>query len=290
MFRAKLKIRTPKMIITYGGSVCEDKILAIAHEFGVKTVVLLQNFSYFSLIYFKHADLVIVPSVYSQMVYRERLGLASIAIPPLIDEEPVRKCLPYSFSSRRYVLLVNPSPNKGVVWFAGISREMRRTRPYIRFLVVEGSFGTSLISNPAWGLPALGTIDYGSNTRFPEDFYALARVIIIPSFFDESFARVVAEAMFSGTPVIASDRGALPETVGDAGQIFSVPSNYTPNSFDLPTSEEVAPWTNSIEYLWDREDVCLEWSRKGLVRANAKWRKKIVLKQYENAFWYLIRK
>ena len=290
VFRAKLKVHAPDVIITYGGAVCGDKILAIAREFGVKTVVLLQNFSYFSLEYFKHADLVIVPSAYSQMVYRKRLGLSSIAISPLIDEEPFEQCLPYSFSSRPYVLFVNPSPNKGVAWFAGISREMRRERPDIHFLVVEGSSGASLLCNPEWDLPAQGTIFYASNTRFPENFYAQARLIIVPSFFDESFARVVAEAMFSGTPVIASDRGALPETVGDAGQTLSIPSKYTPHHFNLPTSEEVAPWTNSIEYLWDHEDVCLEWSRKGFERANSKWRKEIVLNQYINAFLDLIRK
>jgi glycosyltransferase involved in cell wall biosynthesis len=47
----------------------------------------------------------------------------------------------------------------------------------------------------------------------------LAHAVIVPSVWDEPFGRVVIEAMAEGTPVIASDRGALPELLGESGGI-----------------------------------------------------------------------
>jgi glycosyltransferase involved in cell wall biosynthesis len=44
---------------------------------------------------------------------------------------------------------------------------------------------------------------------------------VLPSF-DEGFGLPALEAMACGTPVIVSDGGALPETVGDAAMIFSI--------------------------------------------------------------------
>jgi glycosyltransferase involved in cell wall biosynthesis len=50
--------------------------------------------------------------------------------------------------------------------------------------------------------------------------FAGATALILPSFF-EGFGLPVLEAMTVGVPVIASDRGALPEVLGDAGLLVS---------------------------------------------------------------------
>lgn len=50
--------------------------------------------------------------------------------------------------------------------------------------------------------------------------YAGATALILPSFL-EGFGLPVLEAMTVGVPVIASDRGALPEVLGDAGLLVS---------------------------------------------------------------------
>lgn len=48
-----------------------------------------------------------------------------------------------------------------------------------------------------------------------------AAVVVVPSVWDEPFGRVVVEAFAVATPVVVSDRGALPELVGDgAGAVF----------------------------------------------------------------------
>ena len=45
--------------------------------------------------------------------------------------------------------------------------------------------------------------------------------------------------MAAGVPVVASNRGALPETVGDAGLILDIPQCYQPQTTLLPSAEEV---------------------------------------------------
>jgi glycosyltransferase involved in cell wall biosynthesis len=52
-----------------------------------------------------------------------------------------------------------------------------------------------------------------------ERLYAGARALILPSF-DEGFGVPALEAMAAGVPVIASNRGALPEVIGQAGTLL----------------------------------------------------------------------
>lgn len=53
-------------------------------------------------------------------------------------------------------------------------------------------------------------------TEERERVYAGARVVVIPSL-DEGFGLPALEAMSAGIPVVASNRGSLPEVLGDAG-------------------------------------------------------------------------
>lgn len=52
-----------------------------------------------------------------------------------------------------------------------------------------------------------------------ERIYAGARVLVLPSL-DEGFGLPVLEAMSAGVPVVASNRGSLPEVVGSAGTLI----------------------------------------------------------------------
>ena len=101
----------------------------------------------------------------------------------------------------------------------------------------------------------------------PREFYAVTRLLLMPSLWNESFGLVAAEAMINGIPVLASSRGALPETIGDAGFLFDIPAKYTPETHDLPTAEEVEPWVETIIRLWDDATEYERWSRAARERA-----------------------
>jgi glycosyltransferase involved in cell wall biosynthesis len=53
-----------------------------------------------------------------------------------------------------------------------------------------------------------------------ERLYREASMLVLPSF-NEGFGMPALEAMTIGVPVVVSDRGALPEVVGDAGSLVN---------------------------------------------------------------------
>ena len=84
--------------------------------------------------------------------------------------------------------------------------------------------------------------------------YNGAAFLVFPSLY-EGFGLPAVEAMACGTPVIVSDRGALPEVVGDAGVI-------------LPAEDE-SRWTEAMEALLEDPEARERMRRKGLERAAA---------------------
>jgi len=78
--------------------------------------------------------------------------------------------------------------------------------------------------------------------------YANATLFVLPSQ-DEGFGLPALEAMASGTPVIVSDGGALPEVVGDSGLIFNLECHETEleplshgNTENKKLRDSVSPW------------------------------------------------
>jgi glycosyltransferase involved in cell wall biosynthesis len=51
----------------------------------------------------------------------------------------------------------------------------------------------------------------------PAEFNSSVRVVVVPSLWGEPFSRAVIEAFSYGRPVVASNRGGLPDTVGNTG-------------------------------------------------------------------------
>ena len=66
------------------------------------------------------------------------------------------------------------------------------------------------------------------NTPRPSEFFRKTKVLLAPSLWNESFFLVAAEPMTNGIPVLASNRGALPDTMGDGGFLLDIPVWYTP--------------------------------------------------------------
>ena len=68
--------------------------------------------------------------------------------------------------------------------------------------------------------------------------YRETRILLVPSQWeDETWGRVVTEAQFSGIPVVASDRGGLPESTGPGGIV-------------LPHDAPASAWAGAVTALW----------------------------------------
>ena len=113
-----------------------------------------------------------------------------------------------------------------------------------------------------------------ANTPAPRLFWGVTRVCVMPSLWRESQPLVAIEAMANGIPVIGSDRGGIPESLGKAGVVLSLPERLTPTSRVLPTPEEVSPWVEAVIKLWDDEPHYAEQCRLALsesLRWAPKW-------------------
>jgi glycosyltransferase involved in cell wall biosynthesis len=269
----------PQILLTYGGRQTNCELMKRARRRGIPVVFHLHNLAYTGLDPFADASAVLVPSEFSRRTYAERLGLECTAIPLPLNHERIVADDP----DPRYLTFINPQPAKGLAFFARIAYELARSRPDIPLLVVESRQEVDSLDSVALDLSALTNLHKMANTQDPRDFYRVSRAILMPSLWQETFGRVAAEGLANGLPVLASDRGALPETLGNAGFVFHVPERYTPDSKEVPTREEVTPWLTTIERLWDDRD--WEIGQKAKAKRSAyRWDNERLAEEYTNYF------
>jgi glycosyltransferase involved in cell wall biosynthesis len=149
--------------------------------------------------------------------------------------------------------------------------------------VVEGRGTEETLAACGIDLRVHGNVFLMAHTPDPRRFWRVTRLCIMPSLALEAQGLVAVEAMINGIPVIASDRGALPETLGAAGVVLPLPERLTPVTRELPTPEEVAPWVEAIIRLWDDSGWYAEQSRRALAEAQ-RWTPEVLEPQYVQFF------
>lgn len=136
-------------------------------------------------------------------------GIECSVIPPIVRAENYRAA-----HTGDRVLFVNPTPIKGVE----IVLALAAACPELPFLIYE-----SWNLAPDWRdfcmarAHALGNIQWQRPTLDMRTAYAQAKMLLMPSIWEESFGRTVIEAQLNGLPVLASHRGALPVLVDRGG-------------------------------------------------------------------------
>jgi len=141
---------------------------------------------------------------------------ATAVIPPPIDPRD------YRVNARGdSVLVVNPHPMKGGHRVVEIARAL----PWRRFIVAGGweNAGTDHAETEVErALSRLENVERIPHVSDMRTVFRRSRCLLMPSVVEEAFGRTAAEAQIAGLPVLASDRGALPETVGSGGVTLSL--------------------------------------------------------------------
>ncbi len=269
----------PDVIVGYGGNWLAREMFARAKARKLATVFNLHNFSYFTPEPFADVDVIRVPSRFAAEHYQRAIGLQCTVLPNLFDFDRVH----VERHEPKYVTFVNPSPEKGVYAFARIAEELGRRRPDIPLLVVEARGDEATLANCGLDLRRHGNVNLMAHTSDPRRFWRWTRLCLLPSLWWENQPRVAVEAMINGIPVVGSDRGGIPETLGQAGVVLPLPDRLTPRTKIVPTAEEVAPWIEAILRLWDDVDYCQDQRRLGLAEAH-RWSPEVLEPQYERFF------
>ena len=271
----------PDIVLSYGGHPVVSESLRRARASGAVTVFTLRNHGYDDRRYYEHVDHVFTTSPWLSEQYRRRIGLVSEGIPSPIDWSEVLA----PAQERRFVTFVNPSAHKGAGVFARIADMLGSSRPDIPILVVQSA-------SSAGSLNAIPGIDFGKYPQIlaapplprPADFFALTKLLLVPSLFEEPFGRVSAEAMVNGIPPLVSDRGGLPETVAGAGRVLPVPRRLSGKSLEVPEAEEVRPWFEAVCELWDDAEKYAAESRRARETAERLYSEPALRKRYLDYF------
>jgi hypothetical protein len=229
---AVARFRPDVAVVQTAGSA---RLAAALRALGVPVVVYLRNVEFEE----NGGDVSAIPgaryianSGFTAAAYGRRYGLRCTVIPPTIDADAYR-----SDGPRDCATLINIHPVKGYA----IVRDMARACPEIPFLFVEGwALDEEALRQALAEIEALPNATFLPRTRDMRAVYGRTRVLLAPSQWEEAWGRVASEAHCSGIPVIGSDRGGLPQSIGPGGLI-------------LPHNAHVADWVAALRSVWTDE-------------------------------------
>jgi len=269
----------PDVVLSFGGDSLAAGARRLARTGGVASVFALHNFSYRDNASFTDTDAIIAPSRFAAAYYSKILRRECRALSNLVDLARVRA----DRRDPRYVTFVNPSYEKGVYAFARIADELGRKRPDIPLLVVESRGTERTLVDCGIDLRDHGNVSMMGHTPDPRQFWGVTKIALVPSLCWETQSLVAVEAMINGIPVIGSERGAIPETVGDAGLILGLPPRLTQATRELHTADEVRHWIKAIIGLWDDAAWYGEMSSRALAESK-RWLPEVLEAQHVEFF------
>jgi glycosyltransferase involved in cell wall biosynthesis len=169
-------------------------------------------------------------SLYTAARLRARLGIEAPVLRPLVC--PARYRVE---SERTRVLFVNPHPFKGLE----VALHLAVRRPEVGFDFLE-SWRAGRGPARRWRAQLAGARNLAWHAALPDvrPLLARARLVLVPSRWEETWGRIVSEAQISGIPALAARRGGLPESVGEGGLL-------------VDADADLAGWERAFERLWD---------------------------------------
>jgi glycosyltransferase involved in cell wall biosynthesis len=164
--------------------------------------------------------------------FAEAFGIVPLSIPPLVRPERYQV-----EPTRNNVTFVCPFPEKGVDIALGLAAR----RPDIPFVFVESwqlhPLRRIILNRRTWAAP---NITHRRPTDDMRSVYRDAKLVLVPSRSPEAWGRVVSEAQLSGIPILASNYGGLPESVGRGGIL-------------IDPAASLEQWERALARMWDDE-------------------------------------
>lgn len=144
---------------------------------------------------------------------QESAGVPAEVLYPLVPREDYQVATDPDAS----ILMINPDPDKGFETFLGIASLL----PEERFLVVESWPLNEDLPAVRAALERLPNVRFLPRVADVRQIYRQGWLLLVPSKLEEAAGRVVLEAQWSGTPALVSERGGLPEMVGEGGLVIA---------------------------------------------------------------------
>ena len=180
--------------------------------------------------------------------YKDLFGTDSIVIPPIFHAQRyVAKRKPAN------VTFINPILMKG----SEIAFKVAERCPEIPFSFIESwPLSPQDVKDIYDRIDRTPNVTLRRRTDNMKNVYSKAKILLAPSVCEEAWGRVVTEAQFSGIPVVASDRGGLPESVGPGGVL-------------LDPDGPIEAWVDAVRRLWvdevfygDKSAAALDYSTR----------------------------
>jgi glycosyltransferase involved in cell wall biosynthesis len=266
LYQQALELFKPDVVFYYGGQSFDFLISNEARARGIPVVFFLVNGSYTQTRWCRDVDLVLTDSQATAVMYTRRLGIIPVPVGAFID--PARVVAPEHTCQR--ILFINPALEKGVALVIRLAMLLEKRRPDIVFEVVEsrGKWADVLLAiSKDMGDPreALSNVVVTPNTSDMRPVYGRARLLLAPSLWWESGARVLPEAMLNGIPAITTSLGGSPEMVQDGGIVLKLGDIYYQPPFTrVPPDETLEPLLQRIEALYDDEAQYAELAARAL--------------------------
>jgi glycosyltransferase involved in cell wall biosynthesis len=189
----------------------------------------------------------IANSNFTARLLEARFGIKAHVIPPVFRPDRYR-----TTAAGRYVTFINPVSVKGV----DLAFSLAKICSEIPFRFIKGwplsPRDLMALKRRVAELPNVTLLERASDMM---PVYRETRVLLVPSQWRaETWGRVASEAQYSGIPVLASDRGGLPESVGPGGTI-------------LPHDAPAEAWAAELRRLWHDPVHHMEKSAAALAHA-----------------------
>lgn len=194
-----------------------------------------------------HGAIFIANSTFTAEAYRRAFGIEASVILPAIDKAAFT-----TTTSRDFVTFININEKKGL----GKALQIARDNPDIPFLFVESwVLGRDALKAFSTQISDLPNITFMRRQSDMTKVYGRTGLLLAPSRWEEAWGRVASEAHCSGIPVIGSDRGGLPDAIGEGGVVLD---------YEAP----VSAWSKVLRTLWFDEDAYQDASQRARAYAD----------------------